>query len=397
MAGARLTGVRPCAGGRVLYVLQPPIGGVPTYVAMLARGLAGRGWNVIVAGPPNVPNLQALADYGVEAIALDIERSPRPRRDCAAIARLAGIARRRRVDLVHGHSSKASVLSALAARTAAVPSVYTPHAWAFQMRNAVLVRAALGGAEMAINRLHERIITVCGAEAAAAERWGVARREQLRVVHTGLPASDGSPDRERARAQLAVDPDEVVVAWLGRTGAAKRPEELAAVASRLPPQAHVLALGYGLAEDRRLACDLSTAGVRVLEPGVRPGVLLAAADLFVLTSDWEGFPLAVLEAMRAGLPVVAHAVGGVREQIENGISGHLVGRDDARGLAECTRALVADADKRRRMGEAAAERWRQRFTLERMLDGVERVYEEILPRPPSGRRIGERGRTAASD
>jgi glycosyltransferase involved in cell wall biosynthesis len=82
--------------------------------------------------------------------------------------------------------------------------------------------------------------------------------------------------------------------------------------------------------------------------------------------------------MRAGLPVVAHAVGGVVEQVENGVSGHLVERDDVQGLAECTRMLVTDPTARHRMGAASAERFRRRFTLERMLDGVERVYDEIL-------------------
>jgi glycosyltransferase involved in cell wall biosynthesis len=128
---------------------------------------------------------------------------------------------------------------------------------------------------------------------------------------------------------------------------------------------------------------LSEAGVRVLASDVEPGLLLAGADVFVLTSAWEGFPLAVLEAMRAGLPVAAHAVGGVVEQVENGVTGHLVAVDDVAGLAECTRTLVADAAKRRRMGAAGAERFLRRFTLERMLDGVERVYDEILRPSPA--------------
>jgi glycosyltransferase involved in cell wall biosynthesis len=376
--------VRPYVRGRILAVLQPPVGGVPTYVAMLARGLAARGWDVVVAGPARAPDLQGLAGFGVETVDLDVDRAPGLRRDGAAVAQLIRLARRRRIDLVHGHSSKASLLSALAARGSGVPSVYTPHAWAFQMRRPVPLRAALGGAEMAINRLHARIITVCRAEATAAARWRIARAEQIRLVHTGLPACAPAQPRTRARAALGVGSENVVVAWVGRRGAAKRPEELADVASWLPDAAIVLALGYGLTDDPSLTRVLSEAGVRVVGPDIEPDLLLAAADVFVLTSAWEAFPMAVLEAMRAGLPVVAHAVGGVVEQVEDGVSGHLVERDDVRGLAECTRTLVTDATARRRMGAAAGERFRQRFTLERMLDGVERVYEEILPR--DGRR-----------
>jgi glycosyltransferase involved in cell wall biosynthesis len=349
--------------------------------------MAARGWDIVVAGPAGAPDLQGLAGFGVETIGLDVDRVPGPRRDGAAVAQLVRLARRRRIDLVHGHSSKASLLSALAARGSGVPSVYTPHAWGFQMRKPVPLRAALGSAEMAINRLHARIITVCDAEATAAARWGVARAEQIRVVHTGLPVSASSHARGRARAALGVGSENVVVAWVGRRSAAKRPEELADVASWLPDAATVLALGYGLGEDPELTGVLREAGVRVLGSDIEPGLLLAGADVFLLTSAWEAFPLAVLEAMRAGLPIVAHAVGGVVEQVENGVSGHLVERDDVQGLAKCTRTLVTDATARRRMGAAAGERFRRRFTLERMLDGVERVYEEILPpdgcRPPA--------------
>jgi glycosyltransferase involved in cell wall biosynthesis len=350
---------------------------------MLARGLAARGWEVFVAGPMEAPELRRLAGTPVETVDLELERSPRPRRDGAAIAHLVSLARRRRIDLVHGHSSKANVLTALAARASGIPSVYTPHAWAFEMRQVAPLRAALGGVEAALNLMHDRIITVCGAEAAIARRWGVARASQLRVVHTGLPAPEASVGRDLARAELGVDPEDVVVAWIGRRGPGKRPEELAGVASHLPGPSVVLAMGQGLAEDASLAPVLSEAGVRVLATGVEPSLLLAAADVFVLTSAWEAFPLAVLEAMRAGLPVVAHAVGGVVEQVENGVTGHLVERDDAQGLAECTRTLVADPAERRRMGAAAAERFQQRFTLERMLDGIERVYHEILQTRPT--------------
>jgi glycosyltransferase involved in cell wall biosynthesis len=357
--------------------MQPPIGGVPSYVTMLALGMTARGWDIAVAGPPGAPDLQALARAGVETFELDVGRAPAPRRDGAAIEHLVRLARRRRVDLVHGHSSKASLLGALAARGAGVPSVYTPHAWAFQMRNPALLRVALGGMEMAINRLHERVITVCGAEAAAARRWHIASREQIRVVHTGLPGAAPAP-RACARAALGVRAENVVIAWVGRRHAAKRPEALADVAARLPEAAVVLALGYGLADDPSLTRVLGEAGVRVLAPDIEPDVLLAGADVFLLTSAWEAFPLAVLEAMRAGLPVVAHAVGGVVEQVEDGVSGRLVERDDVQGLAECTHTLVTDATARRRMGAAAAERFQRRFNLDRMLDGVERVYQEIL-------------------
>jgi hypothetical protein len=174
--------------------MQPPIGGVPSYVTMLARGMTSARWDIAVAGPPGAPDLQALAPrWSGDIRARRWPCAGTPPRDGAAIEHLVRLARRRRVDLVHGHSSKASLLGALAARGAGVPSVYTPHAWAFQMRNPALLRVALGGMEMAINRLHERVITVCGAEAAAARRWHIASREQIRVRAYRLPGAAPAP------------------------------------------------------------------------------------------------------------------------------------------------------------------------------------------------------------
>jgi len=369
------------ARGRILHVLQPSIGGVPAYVAMLARGMAARDWEVVVAGPVGAPAFRGLPGAGVDLVDLEVARAPEPRRDAAAVAQLARLARRRRVDLVHAHSSKASVLGALSARAAGVASVYTPHAWAFQMRHVLPVRLAVAGTEAALSRLHARIITGCHAEAAAAHRWGVARAGQLRTVHTGLPTSGADVaglSREDARTALAVEPDQVVVAWVGRRGAQKRPEQLAGLAARLPHRAVVFALGHGLDEDPGLERRLRSAGVRVLTREDRADGLFAAADLFVLTSAWEGFPLAVLEAMRAGLPVVGYAVGGLAEQVEDGVTGRLVEPDDVRGLADRTAELVADPQGRRRMSSLAEVRSRQRFPLEAMLDGVEQVYGELL-------------------
>ena len=97
-----------------------------------------------------------------------------------------------------------------------------------------------------------------------------------------------------------------------------------------------------------------------------------------MTSAWEGFPLSVLEAMRAGLPVVAYDVGGLTEQVHNGVTGFLVAPGDRLGLAAAMRSLVSNPDVCATMGRAARQRFHERFTLDRMLDGVEETYAGVL-------------------
>jgi glycosyltransferase involved in cell wall biosynthesis len=361
-----------------MQVFQPAVGGVPTYVSALARGLASRDWDVIVAGPAQATGMDELREAGVRTEAITTQRNPQVR-DRALAHELAAIARDADVPLIHGHSSKASVLSALAARRAGVASVYTPHAWSFQMRHPLLVRAALAGTEAALTRMHEAVIAVCEGEAREARRWGVVREEQVRVVHTGLEADPPCPPRASARARIGIGDDEVLVAWIGRTGPQKRPEDLAAVAPALPPEATVAALGHGVAEDPELAGSLHAAGVRILE-GVDAPTLLAAADVYALTSAWEGFALAVLEAMRAGLPVVAYDAGGVDEQVQDGASGRIVDVGDTAGMARAISGLVRDRGLRESMGRRGRQLFEDRFTLERMLDGVEETYAGVLAR-----------------
>ncbi len=105
---------------------------------------------------------------------------------------------------------------------------------------------------------------------------------------------------------------------------------------------------------------------------------LARAQLFVLASRWEGFPRSILEAMRAGLPVVATDVGGVSESVAHGETGRLVPPGRPGELAGALEGLLASPDLRRSMGRAGRARYEERFTFDRMFEETLRVYEEVL-------------------
>jgi glycosyltransferase involved in cell wall biosynthesis len=119
---------------------------------------------------------------------------------------------------------------------------------------------------------------------------------------------------------------------------------------------------------------------KVLFLGIRDDVprLLAASDLFVLSSDYEGVPLSVLEAMAAGKPVVATTVGGVPELVEDGVTGFLVPPRDPKVLAQGILRLAKDADLRQRMGKAAQERALERFDISRTAREYEALYLKLL-------------------
>jgi len=333
---------------RLAYVLGSTQGGIGRHVAMLAGGCAGAGFAVWVIGPPPVRQL-LLAGIApgsggpVPAFrGLTIGDRPRPARDVAAAWRLRRLIAAIRPDVVHAHGLRAGALTAIAlgpfrgpgpGRGPAAALVVTVH-------NAAPGRAAAA----AMYRLLERVVArranvvLCVSADLQARMRRLGARETGRAV-VPAPAPGPAPGHARQRAQHLprdVSKDRPVVLAVGRLAPQKGLSTLIAAAGRWRdrrPVPLVAIAGTGpLAAD--LAADAARLGVTASFLGWRDDVpaLLAGADVFVLPSRWEGQPLALQEAMRAGLPVVATDVGGVREL--TGDDGALLVRpDDPAALA----------------------------------------------------------------
>jgi glycosyltransferase involved in cell wall biosynthesis len=361
----------------VLQVFQPDIGGVPAYVANIARGLREVGWRVSVAAPARHSAAAQLERLSERRLIIESANGWSPGADARAIRALLDFTRREGVDLLHAHSSKASLLAGIAARRAGRVSVYTPHTWAFQRSGNPLAGAPYAAIEAVLaRRCHRRIVAVSHSEAAAASRWHVADGDAVQVVRSGLPAAPAPPSRSEARRRLALDPELPVVAWVARLHRAKRPQDLAPLAARLRGKACLVALGQNL-KDSREGAALRRAGGRVLE-GADARLVLGAADLLVLTSAWEALPLCVLEAMQASLPVVAYDVGDLRAQVVDGESGFLVRPFDLAELARRTVLLVENPSLRAALGAAGRRRLDSRFSYSAMVRSIDAVYREAV-------------------
>jgi glycosyltransferase involved in cell wall biosynthesis len=292
-------------------------------------------------------------------------------------------------DVVHAHSPLVAGVTRLAARTipaARRPStVSTEHnVWGnFSLPTRILnaVTAGLDDKRWAVSEEVRRSM------------WPRLRADTQVLVH-GIVQADLQPDegtRERVRTELGIPDGSVVaitVANLRREKDYPNLLQAAHAALAREPRLVVLAVGQGpLADEVRELHRKLGLGERVRLLGYRTDVrdLLAAADLFVLASAFEGLPVSIMEAMAAGLPVAATAVGGVPEAVLDGATGILVRPTDPDALAEAVLRLTEDPSQRSRMGASARDR-AALFDIRTAVDEEERAYAELAiryPRRPS--------------
>jgi glycosyltransferase involved in cell wall biosynthesis len=337
-------------------------GGAETVVADLAGHLVERGHEVGVASSGGW-RADELAREGIDTLDVPL-RAPGPASVLRTAARLRREVGRRPVDLVHAHNVRASVAAHLGTRGA--PMLTTVHGLA----DADYARAA---------RLLRRSDLVVAVSQDVADRLADAglEGERIRVVENAVPTPP-VPDRAAARSALGLPRDLPVVLCVARLAAPKRVDLLLDAWPDVPA-ALLLVAGDGPDRpDLERRTTVAGLGERVDFLGDRRDVarLLAAADLLVLPTDREGLPMTVLEAMAAGVPVVASAVGGLRSFDPEVVE--LVAPGSARALGAAVARVLGDPARGRRLAEAASELVRRRYSSPGMRSAYENVYEELL-------------------
>lgn len=362
---------------RVALVLATSTGGVGQHVRSLAGGLVARGVPVTVAGPAATEEQFAFTAAGAAFAPVEISTAPRPLHDLHAVRRL-----RAALDpaaVVHAHGLRAGFLAGFAAGRR--PLVVTWH-------NAVLGagprRALLTALEARVARRADVTLGASLDLVARARSLG-ARDARLSPV-AAPPFPPPTRSREDVRRDLGLG-DRPVVLSVGRVAPQKRYDVLLGAAARWaahPSQPLLLVAGEG-PERGRWERHAQDTGVAARFLGHRDDVadLLRAADLLVLTSEWEARALVVQEAVRAGLPVVATAVGGIPELL--GDAGVLVPWDRdpgtvADGVAAAVVRLLDDPQERARLGRRAAERAAALPSEQDTVEDVRAVHRELLAR-----------------
>jgi glycosyltransferase involved in cell wall biosynthesis len=305
--------------------------------------------------------------------------------DFRVVFQLANLLKERQVDIMHLHLPYAAVVGRLAARLAGRTAVvYTEHSlwehhrWPTYMVNRLTYP------------LNDQVIFVSEAvKQSALTRLGHNGKVKMDTVLNGIDCgeivSSGS-DAASVRQELGIPPDHKLVANVANFNPQKRHEDLlkaAQVVVRQEPRVTFLLVGHGRllepmkAEARRLGI-----ADNVVFAGFRPDAprFVAASDMYVLPSQFEGMPVSLLEAMALGKPSVATRVGGVPELLQDGVEGFLVEPLAPEQMAAKILDTLRNPELMRRFSERAAARVREQFGVRSMVQKTEALYEEILVR-----------------
>jgi glycosyltransferase involved in cell wall biosynthesis len=363
---------------KVAYVITraDDLGGAQIHVRDLATRLRRDGHEAAVVGGTAGILSEQLRELEVPFFEVPaLSRDSHGMSDLRALSQLRAALGEFQPQIVSAHSSKAGILARLAARSLGIPALFTAHGWAFTEGVPALQRFGARWIERGASTLAQLIILVSEYDRRIAISSSVGGAEKLRVVHNGMP--DVSLE-QRARPDVA--PPRMVM--IGRFAEQKDHGTLFRALAQLRDRDWSLDLvGDGPLRGRAeaLVVELGLED-RVSFLGMRTdvGSLLARAQVYVLSSRWEGLPRSIIEAMRAGLPVAASDVGGVAELIEDGATGCLVPRGDVDALAARLGELLGSSELRQLLGKQGRMRYESEFTFERMYERTLGSYREVI-------------------
>lgn len=368
------------------------IGGAQENTMLTAQLLMEEGWTVdIVSGPQTGSEGSLIEIVQERGIPLVLEptlvREVNPVKDLLATWRLARLMRQGKYTIVHTHSSKAGIVGRWAAKLAGVPViVHTVHGWGHHERQHPLIRAYYIWLEKLTLPITDKLIVVSALNIEKGLADGIGNPDNYLVIRSGIELDRfGHPQVSRAetRAAWGIPQDAVLIGSVTRLSPQKAPLDFIQAAAQVAqryPQTYFMMVGDGplRGEVEALAAKLGIAD-RLVLTGLRRDVpeLMAAFDLFALSSLWEGLPRVLPQAMATSLPIVATACDGSAEAITEGENGFLVPPGEPQVLAERLCQLIAEPALAKQMGRAGYARVAE-FSDRGMVAAIAKLYRELL-------------------
>jgi len=372
----------------LLIVTLSELGGAQKVVYHIAAGLPPEQFEVTVACAPGGELVNWLRNLprGVQVMEISgLKRNISLWDDLKAFKKLYALIKKGAFDIVHCHSSKAGVLGRLAAYFAGVPKIYfTAHGWGINEYQSRPVRFFYTWAERLAGVVSTGVVCVSESDLLKGRNLRLAANDKLKVIYNGMP--EPRPKEGVLRGELNIRKEDIVIGSVARLAPQKDPLFLLEVAGRMITspdnnqdrgRVYFVIIGDGPLRSRcEEFVNLKNLQGSVFLMGAREDAaeLLRDFDVFVLFSRWEGLPLTIIEAMLAGRPVVASAVGGVSEMVVDQKTGLLINASDGRAAVQALRELAADRERRLSMGEAGRRRAVELFSINEMVNKYRELY-----------------------
>lgn len=361
---------------KILFVITraDTIAGAQVHVKDFAIALQQERHQVLVfTGKKGIYN-SVLEQAQIKSIACEtLEQKISPIQDVASLKFLIKTIRQFQPDLISAHSSKTGILGRLAAKITKTPCVFTAHGWSFTAGVPEPSRTIYQTIEKLTEPLANKIICVSECDRNIGIQSGM-KPEKIITIHNGM--KDISEDLKANLSQTNL----IKIVMVARFS--KQKDHLSLIeAFKNIPDAELILIGDGekLAEVQAYVEQIGIVKkVKFLGFRENVGGILAQAHIFALISNWEGLPYTIIEAMRAGLPVIASDVGGISEIVIDGVTGHLISRKDVATLSQRLSSLVSDRALRQAMGQQGRQRYESNFTFKQMYQKTLQIYETVV-------------------
>lgn len=376
---------------RMLHVITRLVrGGADENTLYTVRGLDPRRYRVdLVIGAGSEAECLAGLDPARVIQMPELVRDPHPFKDVIALVRLTALVRRGRYQIVHTHTAKAGFLGRLAAALAGAPTIiHTVHGVTFHQHLPLGQRLFYLTLERIAGRFTHQFVTVGEDVKEIYLKAGIGEARAYQTIYSGMPLDEyleagemSDLERARVRHELGLEPRHQAVAMAARLEPRKGHVYLFEAVSRLRarhPDMRLLILGDGAGraalEERALSLGIADIvcflGHRLDLPRV-----LAAADISVLTSLWEGLPRVLVQSAAAGKPILTFDVEGAWEVVRDGQNGFIVPTRDVEAFTHRLDLLLCDRARCRAMGRSGRAQVSEAWTVETMLDRLDLLYQ----------------------
>ena len=357
----------------ILFVITRAdnIGGAQVHVKDLAVALQQDQHKVLVLTGQKGKYNEDLRLAGIESVACEsLSNAINPFADGKTLRFILYIISLFKPDLLAAHSSKAGILGRIASRIAKVPCTFTAHGWAFTPGVPQPNRTIYKWLEKTAAPFSDKIICVSEYDRQIAQKTGISPNK-LVTVHNGM---------KDISSQFLSDPGKskpVRIAMIARFDKQKDHQTLIQAFPGLDAELILVGDGVNLEGIRQQAENLGISN-KVKFLGFRQDIaeILTEVQIFTLISNWEGLPCTIIEAMRAGLPVVASDVGGVKEIVVEAETGYVINQGDVEALHQKLSYLINNKQVREKMGKLARQRYESELTFEHMYQQTLEVYHQ---------------------